>query len=78
MDVTRVSRSAILQERARPIRRRRQSSWHSCSEAVLEGFLEDHGHELPHTAVRYSIEHMNPEKKHYFMGLRERRTSSVD
>ena len=30
--------------------------------AVLEGFLEDHGHELPRTALRYSIEHMNPEK----------------
>ena len=46
--------------------------------AVLEGFLEDHGHELPRTALRYSIEQMHPEKKRYFMGLRERRTSSVD
>ena len=46
--------------------------------AVLEGFLEDHGHELPRTALRYSIEHMHPEKKRYFLRLRERRSSSTD
>jgi 3-methyladenine DNA glycosylase AlkD len=43
---------------------------------VLEGFLEDHGHELPRTALRYAIEHMNPANNRYFMGLKERRTSS--
>ena len=43
-----------------------------------KGSLRNHGHGLPRTALRYSIEQMHPEKKRYFVGLRERRTSSTD
>jgi hypothetical protein len=35
-----------------------------------KGSLGNHGHELPRTALRYSIEQMHPEKKRYFVGLR--------
>lgn len=36
-------------------------------ERVLDGFLERHAHEMPRTALRYSIERMSPAKRKRYM-----------
>jgi 3-methyladenine DNA glycosylase AlkD len=38
-----------------------------CSMKVLEEFLEQHAHEMPRTALRYSIEHMPIEIRRYYL-----------
>lgn len=36
-------------------------------ERVLEGFLDEHAHEMPRTALRYSIERISPAKRKRYM-----------
>jgi 3-methyladenine DNA glycosylase AlkD len=38
-----------------------------CSVSVLENFLEIHAATMPRTMLRYSLEHLEPERKKYFM-----------
>jgi 3-methyladenine DNA glycosylase AlkD len=39
-------------------------------EATLLAFLDKHAHEMPRTALRYSIERLTKEQRSYYMGLR--------
>lgn len=39
-------------------------------EAALEAFLTVHAHELPRTALRYSIERMTPERRKYWLAYK--------
>lgn len=41
-----------------------------CEEAILTGFLDAHAHEMPRTALRYSIERLDEEKKLYYLKSR--------
>ena len=38
--------------------------------AALEGFLTEHGPQLPRTALRYSIERMTPERRDYWLAYK--------
>ncbi|HKX24526.1 MAG TPA: DNA alkylation repair protein [Candidatus Saccharimonadales bacterium] len=40
--------------------------------AVLLEFLDRHAHEMPRTMLRYSIEHLSPEKRTHYMMLKGR------
>ena len=44
--------------------------------AVLEQFLTEHAHELPRTALRYSIERMTPERRQYWMAAKAKAQSA--
>jgi 3-methyladenine DNA glycosylase AlkD len=43
-----------------------------CSARILETFLKKHASTMPRTMLRYAIEHMQPEKKQYFMKAKRR------
>jgi 3-methyladenine DNA glycosylase AlkD len=34
---------------------------------LLRDFLHQHAHEMPSTALRYAIEQMNDDERHYWM-----------
>jgi len=37
-----------------------------CDEQILTNFLDQHAHDMPRTALRYSVERLSPDlKKHY-------------
>lgn len=42
-----------------------------CDEQILTDFLDKHAHEMPRTALRYSIERLNPELKKRYMNLKK-------
>jgi 3-methyladenine DNA glycosylase AlkD len=46
--------------------------------SVLEGFLEEHAHELPRTALRYAIERMTPSQKRRFMAAKQERAAGAE
>lgn len=39
-------------------------------ESLLTDFLDRHAHEMPRTMLRYSIERLSPDKKHYYMKMK--------
>ena len=39
-------------------------------EQILHDFLDRHAHAMPRTTLRYSIERLTPEKRHYYMQLK--------
>jgi 3-methyladenine DNA glycosylase AlkD len=41
-----------------------------CGRAYLLSFLDQHAHEMPRTMLRYSLEHLTPEQKTYYMNLK--------
>lgn len=41
-----------------------------CDEQILTNFLDEHAHDMPRTALRYSIERLGPELKRHYMQLK--------
>jgi len=41
-----------------------------CDEELLTDFLDKHAHDMPRTALRYSIERLSPDKKRHYMRLK--------
>lgn len=41
-----------------------------CEESLLTEFLDQHAHDMPRTALRYSIERLNPTLKKHYMHLK--------
>ena len=42
-----------------------------CDETILTDFLDQHAHNMPRTALRYSIERLNPETRRHYMSLKD-------
>lgn len=41
-----------------------------CDEALLTNFLDQHAHNMPRTALRYSLERLNPDLKKHYMQMK--------
>ena len=39
-------------------------------QALLLGFLDQHAHDMPRTALRYAIEHLSPDTRKHYMQLK--------
>ncbi len=48
-----------------------------CSVEILEKFLEQYAATMPRTMLRYSIEHLPPEKKTYFMQAKDKQSKKT-
>lgn len=42
-----------------------------CDEQILTNFLDQHAHNMPRTALRYSIERLGPDLKKHYMQLKD-------
>ena len=42
-----------------------------CDEKILTDFLDQHAHNMPRTALRYSIERLNPATRRHYMSLKD-------
>jgi 3-methyladenine DNA glycosylase AlkD len=44
-----------------------------CGRDHLTAFLDQHAATMPRTTLRYAIEHLSPEERAYYLGLRKAR-----